>query len=289
MGLYANEITDGCGASTDVKGITRTDRRWKIDSDTDNWRPLAALSLVPVSIGNPHPDNSELLAKAKVFEPGASKMEGFVRVSYDSELTDSQDPSQPNLDPVDRVKWGYRGERFSDFRTQALNGEWLLNGAGDALEAVDVPFGGLNVSLTYYEPYDDLDIVMICETLFHVNDDFWGEYGEIEPGEAYMVDVNIPEEGVWLYGSRWRIITWLATVKLGGWNPFEFDNKGFNELKGGKKIPCMDLKGNKYSDPQFLNIVGGMLDANRDGNFVGEGDPFTLDFDMLPEASFPSG
>lgn len=291
MSTVVREMFREATYSQDAEGVETTTRVFHIQGETD-MRPPAAVALCGVSRGDAHPDDTGMLCNGlTVVNVGQGAGIWRVVASYSSD-TQSEADDQSDIRPDLRLPvWDYPGTvTHEEFVTEDLNGEPLVNKAGDPFPPYPIKKGAPQVRLTVWMAYDDFDPrADYGELLFHTNADKWGEYGEWEPGEAYMVEIRPTNET--FEGVRYRKVEYIADTKITAgindlpWTPIAFKNKGFNELLADLKVPCADFEGNKYSQPQFLNPQGGMLDANRNG--VLDQDPQDLLFDLIPEADFP--
>lgn len=280
------EILEAATFTEDREGIRRAVRQWRV-MDPGGMDSVQAAAFVVVPRGSIHPSDSGMLSEGKQANPTPNwPFVWLVTVPYSSQVDEDTGESDQSIPPLDRApKWEYPGENaFSEFVTEDIFLEPLLNAAGDPFPPQEVQRGGVQVSVTVWREYDSFDTrADYLDMLFHVNDDLWGEYNEWEAGEAYMTAIRPVTE---MYGTtRYRRVTYIAVIKKGGWNTF-LQNKGFNELFGGVKGAILDRLGNPVQEAVFLDPDGLQLDFNQDGTL--DDDPVDLEFQLIESAPFPT-
>ena len=289
MSVTANEIDTQESVQTDAKGTNTYTRAFQVLADPEKLTITTAKGSCGISHGDAHPEDSDAL----VVGISASRVniyEVTVVFTYSDnrELT-ADSPTPATNVPLEPV-WSGNGARFTRFVTEDVNGEPLLNGAGDPFPPFETQDGGLRLNLTVWRTLASFDELNdIANLMWKVNNAQWGRVNQFEAEEALMVDASFQTIFI---GANVPIvqIDYTAEIKLGGWNPVKFQNKGFNFIPAGAnpvvggafnavKRPFRGDKGELLAEPQLLKPNGNPATTAADS--------FAVEYDLYQQASFP--
>jgi hypothetical protein len=268
--VSVNEIWDGRDGSDDVK--TRAWKRiWRIITDDPQDDGPLVMAQIPVSPGDPHPNDGGAYAEAAEVQQGSTRLVWLGTVRY---TTDRDYQPNPVNDPA-VITWD--GEPFQRPLIKDRNGEAVLNSAGDPF---DPPI----------MRDDNRPVVNVVKNVSSVP--IWVlNYRDVVNSDAFTVDGVAIAAGLakikWIpvserkyrNGISYRTLTFQIHLNKDGWN-FKPLDMGYREKDGTDRKPIYDAAGKAVTQPMLLDGSGAKLDDPSPSTAV------FLDYEGYEEAPF---
>jgi hypothetical protein len=280
--VSVEEIWDGRGGDDDVK-MRNWVRVWRVITDDPLDDAPTAMGAVPVSPGDPHPEDPLSFAKKANARQSATRLVWLVTISYTSERE-----YQPNpLNDPAVINWD--GEPFQRPLVKDKDGRAVLNSAGDPF---DPPI----------MRDDNRPVVNVVKNvgsvpLFVLN------YRDVVNSDQFQVDgvtIGVGKGKIkWIPVSPWqqrngfyyRILTIQITLNKEGWN-FKPLQQGYRqrveleEAGGLVQVPCWTKDGKQVTSPALLDETGAQIaDPDPDSAVFGDFEGYEeVPFSILPLA-----